>query len=333
MLTKVNLITGFLGSGKTTTIRHLLSQKPEDEVWAVLVNEFGEVGIDGALLADSGAVLKEIPGGCMCCVNGLPMQVGLNMLLQQKKPHRLLIEPTGLGHPKQILSLLTSDIYQPWLTLQAALCLLDARQLSETRYTENENFRDQLAAADMIIANKRDTYTADDLAALQQWQQASGDGRQIIEASQGNVDWQLLDQPRPPSSQERIRELPDGAHHHAHKPKNGLAALQLPGGQSWRRSLNQGQGYHACGWIFAPETAFDTAALLDWVRLSPVSRVKGVMRIKEGTLVVNRQGLDLHIETRSAAPIDSRIEVINETPAEWNTLQASLLKTRLVNVE
>ncbi|MCU1797093.1 GTP-binding protein [Pectobacterium polaris] len=333
MLTKVNLITGFLGSGKTTTIRHLLSQKPENEVWAVLVNEFGEVGIDGALLADSGAVLKEIPGGCMCCVNGLPMQVGLNMLLQQKKPHRLLIEPTGLGHPKQILSLLTSDIYQPWLTLQATLCLLDARQLSDARYTENENFRDQLAAADMIIANKRDTYTADDLAALQQWQQANGDGRQIIEASQGNVDQQLLDQPRPPSSQERMRELPDGAHHHAHKPKNNLAALQLPSGQSWRRSLNQGQGYHACGWIFAPETAFDTAALLDWVRLSPVNRVKGVMRIKEGTLVVNRQGHDLHIETRSTAPIDSRIEIINETPAEWNTLQASLLKARLANVD
>ncbi|MEQ9916731.1 GTP-binding protein [Pectobacterium aroidearum] len=328
MLTKVNLITGFLGSGKTTTIRHLLSQKPEDEVWAVLVNEFGEVGIDGALLADSGAVLKEIPGGCMCCVNGLPMQVGLNMLLQQKKPHRLLIEPTGLGHPKQILSLLTSDIYQPWLTLQATLCLLDARQLSDTRYTGNENFRDQLAAADIIIANKRDTYNADDLAALQQWQQASGDGRQIIEASEGKIDRQLLDQ-----SRHNLRELPDGAHHHSHKPTNGLAALQLPGGQSWRRSLNQGQGYHACGWIFASETAFDTAALLDWVRLSPVNRVKGVMRIKEGTLVVNRQGHDLHIETRSTAPIDSRIEIINETPAEWNTLQASLLKARLTNVD
>nr|CBX70012.1 hypothetical protein YEW_IU38090 [Yersinia enterocolitica W22703] len=96
-MTKTNLITGFLGCGKTTTIRHLLSQKPEHEKWAVLVNEFGEIGIDGALLADSGAVLKEIPGGCMCCVNGFPMQVGLNMLLQQAKPDRLLIEPTGWG--------------------------------------------------------------------------------------------------------------------------------------------------------------------------------------------------------------------------------------------
>lgn len=58
-MTKTNLITGFLGSGKTTTIRHLLAHKPDQERWAVLVNEFGEIGIDGALLADSGAVLKD----------------------------------------------------------------------------------------------------------------------------------------------------------------------------------------------------------------------------------------------------------------------------------
>ena len=104
---KTNLIIGFLGSGKTTSILHLLANKDPAEKWAVLVNEFGEVGIDGALLADSGAMVKEIPGGCMCCVNGLPMQVGRNTLLRQGKPDRLLIEPTGLGHQKQILDLLT----------------------------------------------------------------------------------------------------------------------------------------------------------------------------------------------------------------------------------
>lgn len=58
-MTKTNLITGFLGSGKTTSILHLLAHKPADEKWAVLVNEFGEVGIDGALLAESGALLKD----------------------------------------------------------------------------------------------------------------------------------------------------------------------------------------------------------------------------------------------------------------------------------
>ena len=95
-----NIITGFLGAGKTTTILHLLKNKPKNENWAVLVNEFGEIGIDGALMVEHGAMIKEIPGGCMCCTAGVPMSVGINALLRTN-PDRLLIEPTGLGHPKR----------------------------------------------------------------------------------------------------------------------------------------------------------------------------------------------------------------------------------------
>ena len=172
-MTKTNLITGFLGSGKTTSILHLLANKDPAEKWAVLVNEFGEVGIDGALLADSGAMLKEIPGGCMCCVNGLPMQVGLNTLLRQGKPDRLLIEPTGLGHPKQILDLLTAPVYEPWIDLRATLCILDPRLLLDEKSVANENFRDQLASADIIVANKSDRATTESETALQTWWQSS----------------------------------------------------------------------------------------------------------------------------------------------------------------
>lgn len=159
MTTQTTLVTGFLGSGKTTTLLHLLSQKPSGEKWAILVNEFGEIGVDGALLADSGATLKEVPGGCLCCVNGLPLQIGLNTLLTRNQPDRLLIEPTGLGHPAQILALLASDTYQNWLSLRAALRLL--------------------------------------------------------------------------------------------------------GNHGWRRALNQGEGYFACGWIVDSETQFDTLGLLE----------------------------------------------------------------------
>lgn len=161
-MTRVNLITGFLGSGKTTTLLHLLAHKPADEKWAILVNEFGEVGIDGALLANRGAELKEIPGGCMCCVNGLPLQVGLNMLLKQARPDRLIIEPTGLGHPKQLLNMLRAAVYQPWITVDATLTLLDPRQLADARVAANENFRDQLTAADIIVASKSDRWQPED---------------------------------------------------------------------------------------------------------------------------------------------------------------------------
>ena len=147
------------------------------------------------MLADSGALLKEIPGGCMCCVNGLPMQVGLNTLLRQGKPDRLLIEPTGLGHPKQVRDLCTTP--------------------------ESEQ-------------------------ALQRWWQQNGGDRQLIHSEHGKVDGHLLDLPR-----RNLAELPaSAAHSHQHVVKKGLAALSLPEHQRWRRSLNSGQGYQACGWIF-----------------------------------------------------------------------------------
>lgn len=326
-MTRTNLITGFLGSGKTTSILHLLAQKDPAEKWAVLVNEFGEVGIDGALLADSGALLKEIPGGCMCCVNGLPMQVGLNTLLRQGKPDRLLIEPTGLGHPKQILDMLTAPVYEPWIELQATLCLLDPRQLLDEKAVNNENFRDQLAAADIIIANKQDRSTPESEQALAQWWQQYGGDRELITTTQGNIDPALLD--RPCRNQ---RELPvSAAHQHGQGDKKGLAALSLSSNQRWRRSLNSGQGHQACGWIFDAETCFDTIGLLEWARLAPVDRVKGVMRIPEGLVRINRQGQDLRIETQSVSPPDSRIELITADEADWNSLQSTLLKLRLTD--
>ena len=71
---------------KTTAILHLLTHKPSDERWAVLVNEFGEIGVDSSLLRERssnerGMFIREVPGGCMCCASGLPMQVALNQLL------------------------------------------------------------------------------------------------------------------------------------------------------------------------------------------------------------------------------------------------------------
>lgn len=324
-MTKTNLITGFLGSGKTTSILHLLAHKPADEKWAVLVNEFGEVGIDGALLADSGALLKEIPGGCMCCVNGLPMQVGLNTLLRQGKPDRLLIEPTGLGHPKQILDILTAPVYEPWIDLRATLCVLDARQLLDDKVLNNQNFRDQLAAADIVIANKADRETPESRQALEHWWANNGGDRELHHATQGAISPSLLD-----AARKNMTQLPESAEHsHSHASTKGLAALSLPEHQRWRRSTNSGQGYHACGWIFDADTRFDTIGLLEWARLTPVTRVKGVMRIPEGLVRINRQGLDLHIETQNVAPPDSRIELINDADVDWNPLQAALLKLRL----
>ena len=91
----VNLITGFLGVGKTTAVRHLLAQRPAAETWGVLVNEFGEIGVDGSLLAGQGAPVQEVAGGCLCCVAAPAFTTGLNRLIREHRPDRILIEPSG----------------------------------------------------------------------------------------------------------------------------------------------------------------------------------------------------------------------------------------------
>ena len=100
----LNLITGFLGVGKTTAILNLLSQRPEGEKWAILVNEFGHIGIDQeAFELEDGIQVKELVGGCVCCTLASQFTPTLLRLIHLAQPDRILVEPTGLGHPAGIL--------------------------------------------------------------------------------------------------------------------------------------------------------------------------------------------------------------------------------------
>ncbi|MFT4821050.1 MAG: G3E family GTPase, partial [Candidatus Azotimanducaceae bacterium] len=192
-----NIITGFLGSGKSTAIIDLLAKKPAAERWAVLVNEFGEVGIDGGLLAsgnDGNVFIREVPGGCMCCAAGLPMHIALNMLLARAKPDRLIIEPTGLGHPFEVANALATEYYQNLLNIQATLTLVDARKIADERYTRHATFNQQLEIADVVVASKSDLYGVNDLNNLRRYLESKGwlEQRELIEISGGVLSVDLL---------------------------------------------------------------------------------------------------------------------------------------------
>ena len=168
---KTNIITGFLGAGKSTAILHLLHSKPSTERWAILVNEFGEIGVDGGLLKGQAPVrddvmVFEIPGGCMCCAAGLPMEMALSQLFFLASPDRLIIEPTGLGHPAEVLSVLASDAYRDCLALHTTVALVDARNMADDRHSQHPSFIQQLEIADVILANKADLATNSDLQRL-----------------------------------------------------------------------------------------------------------------------------------------------------------------------
>jgi G3E family GTPase len=99
-------------------------------------------------------------------VSGLPFQMGLNLLIAREKPDVILIEPTGLGHPRNILNMLAAEHYQSILELGATICLLDPRHLSQPRYTSNDVFKDQLQVADVLVANKTELTSPADKSAF-----------------------------------------------------------------------------------------------------------------------------------------------------------------------
>ncbi len=157
MLTQIptHVICGPLGAGKTSLIRSLLAQKPANERWAVLINEFGQIGLDAALLTtdDAGISLAEVAGGCLCCVNGVPFQVGLSRLLRKAKPDRLLIEPSGLGHPAELLAQLGAPPWQSVLALQPCLTVLDAAALAHNEPLPS-SVQQALQRSGLLLLNK-----------------------------------------------------------------------------------------------------------------------------------------------------------------------------------
>lgn len=322
-----NIITGFLGVGKTTAILSLLNARPANERWAVLVNEFGEIGIDGSLFhsqhADSsGVFIREVPGGCMCCVAGLPMHIALNQLLAVARPHRLLIEPTGLGHPKEVLQVLSEEHYQDVLAIQQTITLVDARKLSDARYTSHDTFNQQIDIADIVVGNKQDLYQSDEQAQLDAYVQQRGERPvSVVFTERGILDPALL------KGASTVAKTLQHAHSHHHHNSAEKSVNDMPLPECGYISVaNSGEGYESIGWRFAPNKIFSHRALYDWLCQLPAVRIKAVMITDEGVLMYNRVD-----DTLTVSAIDecaeSRLEIIATlTQQDW---QQQLLSTCL----
>lgn len=303
-----NIITGFLGVGKTSAILQLLKNKPADERWAVLVNEFGEIGIDGSLLSaqhsqDEGVFIREVPGGCMCCAAGLPMQIALNQLLQKAKPDRLLIEPTGLGHPKEILRVLSAEHYQKVLCLQKTLTLVDARNLKDTRYSQHETFNQQIAIADTVVGNKVDLYQEEDKLRLTDYVKQQGKpGVAVIFSEQGKIDYlQLVGNSALTAS---------SVHHHHHPEKRVLASEVSIPECGFIKAVNKGEGFNSIGWRFSSEIIFKHSQLFAFLSSLKVQRVKAIFITDKGVFTYNGTTESL-TEIESNETQESRIEIIS----------------------
>ncbi|PMG31991.1 hypothetical protein BCU94_01050 [Shewanella sp. 10N.286.52.C2] len=331
-----NLITGFLGAGKTSLIVSLLAIKPKGEIWAVLVNEFGEVGIDASLITGCNSseqvVIKEVAGGCLCCAAGVPMQVAINQIIQKAKPDRLLIEPTGLGHPAEILKVLTNEFNQQVLQLNQTLCVVDARKLKDTRYTENSNFNQQIDIAEVIYASKADLYQQDDFASLSAY--LANDKKLCIASNAANaLNHVYAELVKPQAANPPSTKSPSYLATSINKPNTALFNQNETkvddelNAQGFITKLNQAQGAYSIGWIFSAEHCFDFDKLVAWCDglLNEVLRIKAVMITEEGIGAFNAVDGRLSINELDEA-MDSRLEIISLNP-----LSEALLTEQILN--
>ncbi len=312
----VNLITGFLGVGKTTAIGHLLARVPSGERWAVLINEFGEVGVDTELLESGGVAVRQVAGGCLCCVASQAFTVGLHQLIRQERPDRILIEPSGLGHPARVIDQLSDAQYQGVLALRAVVTLLDPRHLASQRHREHVNWQDQIALADVLVANKIDRCGDEAREAFVELAAGLHPARgQVALVEYGAVDPVWLDRPH----DARLVAGSPQAHHHRRDHHHGIERQD----EAWLTIAGGGDGYHSCGWRFAPSLRFDAARLEQLLLSGAWERVKGVVATERGWVRLNRVAGEGGLVPCAAATA-GRLEIIDAVPIDAARLDAKL---------
>eukprot|EP01133_Synstelium_polycarpum_P008723 gene8723-10243_t len=312
-----HVIAGPLGAGKTSLIKHLLAQRPANERWAVLINEFGQIGLDAALLTrdDDGIALGEVAGGCLCCVNGAPFQVGLGRLLRKARPDRLFIEPSGLGHPAQLLKQLREAPWQQVLAVQPCVLVLDAQALAAGKPLPNAQ-REALASAGLLVLNKNE---------------ALSDAQRLL------IQGQLPDRPIYWTQQAQLplARLPGVNAQAAAAVDN----FELPKGLGqmpaiWTDPaspicLSQGQedGW-SIGWRWHPSQRFDARRIQLWLESLDWRRAKLVIHSLDGWVSANAVDNAALAWQSSEWRRDSRIELIFSEVQDVAQLQGGLTACR-----
>ncbi len=308
-----HVIAGPLGAGKTSLIRQLMAQRPDGERWAVLINEFGQIGLDAALLTRDadGIALGEVAGGCLCCVNGAPFQIGLGRLLRKAKPDRLFIEPSGLGHPAQLLKQLNEAPWLGVLAVQPCVLVLDAQAL---------------AAGKALPAAQQEALLSAGLLLLNKAEHLDEEARQNITSRLPPVRLIWTQQAQLPLS-----ELPGLAA----KALNGVDNLAVPKGLGqmpavWSDPtlpicLSQAQeGGWSIGWRWHPGQRFDKQRIAEWLSSLTWQRAKLVIHSVDGWVSANALDSAELVWLASEWRKDSRIELIFVDAQNIDELQRRL---------
>ena len=153
-MVKVNIISGFLGAGKTTLIKKLLGGKVREEKIILLENEYGEVGVDGSFMKDAGITVTEMNSGCICCTLVGDFQKAVDELIEKYHPDRLIIEPSGVGKLSDILAAVERTSERHEMTIAGCATVVDAGKCRMYMKNFGEFFLDQIKTANTIIFSR-----------------------------------------------------------------------------------------------------------------------------------------------------------------------------------
>ena len=155
-MTKIDIISGFLGAGKTTFIKKLLEEAIAGEQVVLIENEFGEIGIDGGFLKDSGIEIREMNSGCICCSLVGDFGTSLAEVLTQYRPERIIIEPSGVGKLSDVMKAVIDVSADMDVELNSAVTIVDAAKCKMYMKNFGEFFNNQIENAGTIVLSRTD---------------------------------------------------------------------------------------------------------------------------------------------------------------------------------
>ncbi|WP_031293737.1 CobW family GTP-binding protein [Leptolyngbya sp. Heron Island J] len=187
----VTIITGFLGSGKTTLLNHILSNNKDLKV-AVLVNEFGDINIDGQLLVTMDETMVELSNGCICCtINDDLVDAVYRVMERDDRVDYMVIETTGVADPLPIMLTFLGTELRDLTRLDSIIAMVDAETFTPDHF-ESEAALKQITYADVTIVNKVDLASSDQIKTLEEYLSSVKEGARILHSQQGQVPLQLV---------------------------------------------------------------------------------------------------------------------------------------------
>ena len=213
-MTKVDIISGFLGAGKTTFIKKLIDEVFTGEKLVLIENEFGEIGIDGGFLKDAGIEITEMNSGCICCTLVGDFSKALQQVLEQYHPDRVIIEPSGVGKLSDVAKAVEGVKAEADIEISGRITVVDGKKAKMYMKNFGEFFKDQVASATTLVLSRTQMMTDEKIEECVHLLREENKEAAVI-----TTPWDELGKEailRALEQGAEIEELLEGSHGHAH---------------------------------------------------------------------------------------------------------------------